>query len=135
MKDGFNPKQQFLTPEISAKIISKGFSENCVGLHGGVYGIMFAGPVTFKDGHAFYGKSGAVLIQQAEDWFLDKHDWSIEIKSFYKRDKSKTRWWRYEVNKKEGVFLNLPEAVAFKTRREARLSAIEILLNYLPDRK
>ena len=62
MRDNFDPKKEFLTPELSARLISKGFTENCIGIYGGVYGIMFGGPVSFKHEHAYYQKMGRYCV-------------------------------------------------------------------------
>jgi hypothetical protein len=129
----YKPEMEFLPAETSASLISKGFSEPCVGIYGGKYGIMFAGPVAFEKDHVYYKQHGAILIQQAEEWFLSRHGWSIETVSYTKRHKSKTVYFRFIVRKNGEEFLSLPPELGFKDRRKTRIEAIFHLLRYLPE--
>lgn len=132
MKKSYDVLDQFLKPELAKELKSKGYTEPCIGIYGGKYGVTFAGPVVFKSGHVYYEEHGAILIQQAEDWLFTRHGYSMEIVSYTKKRWSSTVWFRFVVRKNGEETLSLPPEYGFKKRNAARTEGIFHILKYLP---
>lgn len=129
---GYDVLNQFLSPSLAKEIKDKGYSEPCMGIYSGKYGVSFAGPVFFNKEHIYYRDHGAILIQQAEDWLFSRHGYSMEIVSYTKRRGSSTVWFRFIVRKNGEEILTLPQELGFKKRNTARTEGIFQILKYIP---
>jgi len=132
MSKGYNVLDQFLSANLAKEIKGKGYSEPCIGIYAGKYGVSFAGPVLFKESHIYYQEHGAILIQQAEDWLLSRHGYSMEIVSYTKRRWSSTVWFRFVVKKNGEEILSLPSELGLKKRNATRIEGILHILKYIP---
>jgi hypothetical protein len=132
MKKGYDVLDQFLSPELSKELKAKGYTEPCMGIYGGKYGVTFAGPVLFGSGHIYYNDHGAILTQQAEDWLFTRHGYSMEIVSYTKRHGSSTVWFGFVVKKNGQETLSLPPELGFRKRELARKEGIFHILKCIP---
>jgi len=71
----YNMKHLFISAVLAAKLKVAGFNETCIAISNGdkeFYG-------EFHNKHEYYKERGLILLQQALDWFRDKHKLHIEV--------------------------------------------------------